>query len=320
MGVVTNGDLLSARVLSFFAGGSTKTQATRIAALDANVVFSPAEVPGVRVWISMPTSTTARVVFAVQDGKDGAPRFLVNDVTLDGGLDEVGQEQLAQVVYLSAHALWAGNVGTSQAEVEQRLELARKPAAPPPPLPKPKAPPPPPATPWFHLGAEYALRSHGDEGVSHGPAIVVGGGLPREEFGLGAWLHLGFWFPRAAEQGSLELDLAGGSVRGGLAPSWRVSQSVWITTEAGPGLDVVHYTPKFSDAAVTPQESSWDFRPFVYGGVDVKWALGSINVSLATLLVFQLQHTHYDITTGGVSSEVLVPAVVQPGIAVGLLW
>ncbi len=321
VGMVGNGDALSGRVLSFFAGGSTETHSTRLATLDANAVFRSAEFAGVRVWISMPTPTVARLVFAVQESESDPPRFLVNEVTLAGGLDEVGQENLAQVVYLSAQALWAGTLETSQKEVEERLARSwRQPAPSAKPQPKPEPAPAEPPRPLLDVGVEYVLRYQGEEGLAHGPGAMIGAGLSLGDFRPGARLHLGVALPRTAAQDELSLELAGGSVRVGAAASWRVSPSVWISLEAGPGLDVVRYSPKFTDPAVAPEESRWDFRPFIHAGADVRWSLAGVSLTIGGFVAVQLQRTHYDITTDGVRQEVLVPAMLQPGIAVGIVW
>lgn len=321
VGAVANGDAISGRVLSFFTGENTTSQTRRIELLDPNEVFAPAGFAGVRVWLSMPEATTARLVFAVQEEASALPRFLVRDVTLDGGLDEVGQEQLAQVVYLSAQALWAGTVETSQQEVEASLARSRQgTASSSKARPKARSSPPEPATPSFEFGPEYVLRNHGDEGLSHSLGATFGASLPLAGFRPGARLHVGFTFPRSAEKESLRLELGGGNARVGLAPAWRLSQSVWMTTEAGPGLDLVRFSPTFDESAVAPEESRWDFRPFVYAGVELRWALHGLSLGLGALLAVQLQRTHYDVADDAARSEVLVPAVVQPALSAGVLW
>src|SRR5689334_20487331 len=84
---------LEARVTSWFHAQGTLTQSSRVPAMDAMAFFSSRE-PGVRIWIVLKSPSSVRLFFAVQE-LESAPRFLVRDVELDGGLDEIGLEQIA---------------------------------------------------------------------------------------------------------------------------------------------------------------------------------------------------------------------------------
>ncbi len=318
VGDTTSPDALGKQVLSWFSSGVTETHVLRLQSIDASSIFAPSRVAGVRVWIFIPKSNTARLLFAVQQEPNASPRFLVDDVALDGGLDEVGREHLGQVVYLSARALWAGNVESTKKEVEARLvtDWGQRP-----PAPSPRPSPGPEPGVRSALGAEYAMRFRGDEGISHGPGVLVGVVLPRRNLELAGYLRGGFSFPRSPENGGMTLDVMGGDLRIGLAGARRLSERIWITTELGPGLDFVGYSPSFDDDAVRASAGRLDVRPFAYAALGLRGNLGSVSVTLAGLVAVGLQRTHYDVSTASrATSEVLVPSRVQPGVSLGFLW
>src|SRR6201999_2079048 len=54
----------------------------------------------------------------------GKTRYLLRDLTLEHGLDEVGSEELAQAVHLSTVALLEGQLSTTREQVERSLQDA----------------------------------------------------------------------------------------------------------------------------------------------------------------------------------------------------
>src|SRR3954467_15144913 len=88
-------DLVEDRVASWFRGQGIVARTMRLGALEPSTVLAPTDRAGVRVWITLGEPKAAQVFFVVQERAGEAPRYLVNDVTLDDGLDELGVEQLA---------------------------------------------------------------------------------------------------------------------------------------------------------------------------------------------------------------------------------
>jgi hypothetical protein len=266
-----------------------------------------------------------RLFFAVEDRAREIPRYLVHDVALDRGLDELGMEQLAQVVYLSAMALWAGNVESSRRDVEEGL---RPPLAAPPPTPTapPTAPPltikPPQG--WRHgirVGLDYIVRFRGDEGLTEGPGASVGVLWSEGASELGGRLHAELSLPHHPAKSGVEIDVFGGTFRLGLTMGHRASNRIWVTGEVGPGLDVVRYqTSSIANRSLQPTPGALSIRPLSYASVGVRADLGFASLSCSALVAVQLVRTHYDISENGLRSELLVPWLVQPGFSASVSW
>ena len=103
-------DALQSKTLSWFGGSMTRVKTRQEARLDPAVVLAPSPIAGVRVWIVPRNTTTVWLYFVVQAESGGMPRYLVHELLLDNGLDELGLEQVAQVVYFASQALWAGQL------------------------------------------------------------------------------------------------------------------------------------------------------------------------------------------------------------------
>ncbi len=324
VGETPNAETLETRVLSWFRGQATTTVSSRSRALDSDSVLAPSSEPGVRVWIVLRTPTAARVFFAVQERALDSRRYLVNDVELDGGLDELGMEQLAQVVYLSAMGLWAGNLESSQKEVEERLRSIDVEQHPPPPRPKPRPaaklePPPPRAS--IRAGFEYWARYQGDEGLANGPGATFGIFASPSPHELGARLHAGLLLPRRLDATGVEIELRGASFALAMAVDVKAARNFWLSMEAGPGLDVVSYdTVSLEDSKLQPHSGDVDLRPLAFASFGLRAKLGSVNLGAAALLAVQLVRTHYDVTQDAQQSEILVPWLVQPGVSLGIFW
>jgi hypothetical protein len=325
VGDAPDADALGEQVLSWFRKDTNRTHLTRLKKLDASTALAPSPTAGVRVWMFLPTVAIARLLFAIQERPGDSPRFLVDDLELDSGLDEVGREHLAQVVYLSASALWAGNAESTQREVEERLAHSwrtAEPAAPPPPAPPRQAAPAhrPVARTRATIGFEYLLRAHGEEGIAHALGVDWEQPLLHTTVDVLTALHVDFVLPRSAENRGLHLDLVGAEARLGILATGRLSKRFSVLAEAGPGIEAVHYTPTFGDGTVQAVDGRLNFRPIAYGTLGIRFSAQSIQITLAALVAFALERTHYDVTSLGQSQELLVPARVQPGFSAGVSW
>jgi hypothetical protein len=319
---------VEARVLSWFKGQSTIVRAAQADTLDAAAVLARSAEAGIRAWIDLKDPAMAHVFFSVEDPPSGR-RFLVSDVPLPGGLDELGIEQLAQVVYLSAQGLWAGNVESTRQEVEavlRRREAVEQPPAPVVPAPRDERAVLPVQSPQDKhrvvVGSGYSLRSMGDEGAAHTLGSWVGIVWGRRTWETGALVRADLFLPR--EQGAgggVKVDLSGMALGAALTLARRAWREVWITGEVGPGLDVVRYHAGAIDVpGLRPTSGGVSPRPNGQLRLGARVGLGSVSLVAEALLVVQILGTHYDVTEGSAHSKILVPGVVQPGFAVGLSW
>jgi hypothetical protein len=286
----------------------------RAATLEASAVFAAAHAPGVKIWIWLRTPGVARIFIAAREPAAGAQSYWVSDVALERGLDELGAEELAQVVHLSALAVYAGNLESKRSEVEARLA-------------PPRAPPPAPAAKRREsstrrtatLGAEYSLRLAGDEGFAQVVGAALGLALRGQDSELGLHAHLGALLPRHVEKSELTLSLNGGAAALDAAAAWRVSNRLWLTAAAGPGADVVHYSAA-SSSALRAEPGRTDIRPFVQAKLGLRAELGSVTVAVAALISAQLLLVHYDVADADGRRQVLTPWQFQPGLMLGAAW
>jgi hypothetical protein len=311
--------LLEVRLASWFRFQPTKLTVRRADAVDAHEVLSPVGEADVRVWLVPRGSDTHRLFFTVIERVGSMPRYLVRDVTLDGGFDELGVEQVAQVIYLSSAALWAGTLESSREEVELRLD--REPAAPPPPVAPESAPKSAPATLDNVLGFEYTLRFAGDEGTSHGPAATLGVTLPIGEQAIGARVQAGLILPDSIEKRGIALNLRGASFSLAALLSQPVFERVSAAAELGLGLDVVRYrVDAITDPTLIAARSETESRPFVRLRAGLIRNVGHVRLGIAAGTAIQLLRTHYDVIDEGRRQPWLTPWRVQPELAGSVTW
>ena len=307
-------DVVAERVTSWFRGSPTALWVTRQEALNPSAVLEPSGHLGVQVWIVLTDLPRAQIFFAVQAQAQKPTRYLVTDLVLDGGLDELGIEQVAQIVYPSALALWAGNMETSRSEVERELQ---KPAV------HEQNPPPPPrdrSRRTAAIGAEYAAMYGGG-----GLAQTVGGNVSMlmrtPTSAIGARVHLGALLPRSEAASGVMLDLSGTVVGGGAIAEWKISDRVWLPAEIGLGAQIVHYrAAMLTDPVLVATGGGVDTQPIVYARYSVRVDLGGVGLDIAALFDVHLTRTHYDISVDGNRYAALVPWLVQPGLAAGVTW
>ncbi|MGH7434537.1 MAG: hypothetical protein ACRENE_02600, partial [Polyangiaceae bacterium] len=281
---------LGGRIGSWFKA-PTVVRSTGLARLEASSVFAPTGEPGVRVWVVQLSTSSAHIVFAVEQGAGKPPRYLVDDMDLPHGLDELAIEQLAQVVSMSAMALWAGTVESSRHDVEVILQPAQVGAAPAPPATSPA--PPAPAAPdetaaaardtqtMVRTGLEYTVRDAGDEGALQTVGASVGLAHRGATLDLGVNLRGSVILPEQPSKAGIHLDVRGVGVALGLAAARRVGGGVSIGGEIGPGIEVVQYqVNSVDDASLVPSDGGVNPRPVLSARAGLQADLGSLSLTV----------------------------------------
>jgi hypothetical protein len=120
VGEVAQARALEQRIASWFEPGQFEVEVQTPRYLDPRKVLLPAR--GVEVWVTLRDPHRARLYFATLDPQTHKVRYLLRDLALEGGLDEVGAETLAQAVHLSTVALLEGQDATPRDQVEAALE------------------------------------------------------------------------------------------------------------------------------------------------------------------------------------------------------
>lgn len=330
--------VVGARVAGWFTGQGIPTQTEVGPEPRASWVWASTQTLGVRLWLTLSTPTMARLFFSVQERADLPPRFLVQDVELRSGVDELGIERLAQVAYFSAVAAWEGTAESSRQEVEQGLGVEPTPLAAtltPPVVPAPKpaptkaAPSAPtifPAKPFwqFVVGLSYETRWRGEEGTFIGIGSSAGIGRRYEQNELSARLvwHVGFVPYSIHKDGGL---IKPTSIGAGLVLGARhyTPSGIWLGAELELSREFVslHLPPNdiWRNLPDSPPWSSW-----LGGGLGIGYELKGFSVIglfvNASVALVDQDYVVQDAMTGE-HHTLLSPWQVQPGLSLrSLFW
>jgi hypothetical protein len=130
-------DDFSSLVLEWFGDDRAQVELRRLDRLEPSDVLD-SKSPGstLRVWVMPSSRELVRVYLADGSGE----RFLVRDVVVRNGLDELGRESLAQVLVTSGKAFLSHHASSTRDEV--RRTFAPESGSNPPVTPAPSAAPP----------------------------------------------------------------------------------------------------------------------------------------------------------------------------------
>ncbi len=280
--------------------------------LDANHVLLPNGNAELHVFFVVAKGELARLYFARISPDSGHVTYLLRDVELSTGLDELGKERMAQVATLSAAALLDGQAQSPRNQIEATLRDSADGSTPRQPVSKPKpstAPPPTqkkadnPRSGQSSLrwggGLGYGLSPRGDEGLWHGPR----GTLELRSQGLEFGLLLQGFLPVRRNLDGVTLRTLGLSA--GLGVGWygELHRTLGVSAMLGPGFDLVAYGSDSSQAGQTAGQSATELRP----ALGVMGYLESKRFPLRLLLgaSLALLRTHYDAVGPDAEREVL---------------
>ncbi len=335
VGEVDRVPAFSARVTSWFDSNRFEVTVRTVARLNPASILSRKQHRGVYVWVLLRDSNHGRLYFASASGPDQQTTYLVRDLSLEQGLDEMGAERVAQVLHLSTVALLDGQAATRREDVERilRKEPAARPDAEPraataQPRPHPK---PDVKTEWrqngepdrrssinAELAIGYGVNLRGDEGVWHGPRMGFGARLAN---GWGLQGVGQVTLPSTREMDVVELEFSGGFVR--LTGTYRhaLARGVALEWFAGPGLEIVHYRAVRSlDPGVTAGRGDTEVRPSVFAGLSGVFRRGSPRIAVSVECMASLARTHYDVVVEESRRRVGRAAPVVPALGAEVRW
>jgi hypothetical protein len=274
----------------------------------------------VRCYVDLSRPGRADLYFADRT----AERFLVRQVALPDGLDELGRETLGQVLTLSVFALLENDADTLSRD-ETRALLAEKPAAPSvSPVPEPEAPAE--TSPSGSVGLEpfYALRAFaGGALVSHGPGLDIGWLAGSEHATNAVWLGAAYELKRSYRDESAGMTWSALTLRGSFEHLEPVSGALLLGARGGAGVDWTSFVPESGtgDDNVTLRDARVTTSFLVHLGVSAKLALGTrFHASFLVFADFYPTRARYAIErSNGEAHDVLEPFRVRPGVALGLL-
>jgi hypothetical protein len=319
---------LGSRIGSWFQKEHVRVETSRLANLVPDSVLAPPPRAGVHVWIAILAAKRARVFFTVRAQEGDSPRYLVTEIAIEDGLDEIGVERIGQIVYLSATGLWAGNLESTREEIVEELHKSRgaapAPAAPPSPETALRAPAPPSSevagSIGLRAGFEYAARWRGDAGIAHLLGGSIGAFQKRSSFELGGLLHVAMLLPGTARASGVEVVTQGVAFAAGVAGERAITRRARACAEIGAGAEAVRYRTDVTDATLRPSEGGTDVQPFALSRAGMRFDLGAVALGLDALVVVELLRTHYDVASTVGRAEIVVPWRVQPGLAAGASW
>ena len=324
-----------ARVTSWFDSNRFKVSVHTATRLDASSILSPKPQRGVYAWVLLRSSTHGRLYFASASGPDRQTTYLVRDLDLEQGLDEMGAERVAQVLHLSTVALLEGQAATRREDVVRvlREEPEAQDAAEEDASSTPPGPHPAPATKTVphangkpsrgstidaELAVGYGVSLRQDEGVWHGPRVGFGArmdnGWGLQALGQGA-------LPSTHELEVVELEFCGGSLR--LAGTYRhtLVRSVALEWFTGPGLEIVHYRVRRSlDPGVSPGRGDTEARPGIFAGLSGVFRHDSPRIAVTAECLAALTRTHYDVVSDDSRQTVGRAAPVVPSLGMCVRW
>jgi hypothetical protein len=279
----------------------------------------------VRCYVDLSRPGRAELYFADRT----AERFLVRQVELPDGLDELGRETLGQVLTLSVSALLESDAGTLSRD-ETRALLADKhaqPSAPPasePEAPEPEAPASTDASGSVGLEAFYALRAfEGDALVSHGPGLDIGWIAGSEHAVNAVWLGAAYELTRNYRDEIAGMTWSTLTLRGSFEHLEGVSSAVLLGARGGAGIDWTSFAPESGtgDGSAMLDDARVTTSFLVHLGVAAKLALGQrLHASFLVFADFYPTRARYALErSNGDAHDVLEPFRVRPGVALGLL-
>jgi hypothetical protein len=184
--------------------------------LDTHAVFALDSAPfRIRIWLTLPAPKLARLTLT----DPTAERFLVRDVPLERSLDELGREQIAQVLLGAAQAFRERRESTPREEVRRALEPetpAERPAAgensaaPRFRSPARSSPTEEPAQARFLWAPSlsYAAQSEGPAGVSHTLGGALENAVAWRAARLGLSVGFRYEFPHTATSEEVSLSIS----------------------------------------------------------------------------------------------------------------
>jgi len=273
-------------------------------------------------FVSVRERHRAQLYFRGPNGQ----RFLLRELTLRDGLDEVGRELIARVVETSTVALMSSSEGVTRDEA--RAELAKdaenQPAPPPTAVvepPRPSAPEPqrPHASPWSTLLGVRALGqwTGADLGARIGLGVEAGARFrTRGGLRIGGRLSAEIALPQQLEAEGVAASVLTVPLRIGVD----VGSELGVFLALSTGVDIEQLSPeRAADQELMLASSSTALTPTSRAELRYEIALGSaLYLALSALVDVPWTAAHYDVQQDGTLKHLATPWRAQPGAVITL--
>jgi hypothetical protein len=270
--------------------------------------------PAVWVFVELRGPRAARLYFRGPH----AARFLLRDLPLRDGLDEVGRESIGQVVESSVVALQNFTAGISREEALTRLgsERGLEPTVTAAPSGGPR-----PFSRAFWLAARYSgVWSGSALKAAHGPEIEIGIEW-RGVLLLRPRLSAAWWFEQQLATPEVEAVARSLPLRCSIDVGWPVGRTQAWVVGIGAGVDFARTEPRRAAApGVTLSPPATRLLPVARAELRYELGRDAWRIGAAAFADASLLDTHYDIVYAGVAERAATPWSVRPGAALMFAW
>ncbi|MGC4087241.1 MAG: hypothetical protein QM756_04915 [Polyangiaceae bacterium] len=252
---------LASRISSWFDRDRVDVRVRQEATLDSAAILRPPLRANLYVWVAL-DGAQARLYFTRSAPSDASVSYLMRELVIEHGLDEIGAERLSEVLHLSALALLDGVASSPREELERSLGAPNASTALPPPsksaplkteldlereLSRSASPTPKPTPARGEVGVGYGLAFHSDEGLWHGPRVAFAWRV-NEQLGLLGLGQLGL--PTLQSMGGLDVRIGSLAVMVGGRYAYALGASAAVELRAGPGFTWVSYAPERAQTGI----------------------------------------------------------------------
>jgi len=271
----------------------------------------------IRIAIELRTGTEARLTL----GDTRSDRFVVRRFPLRNGLDELGREQIGQIVRFATLALRAGS-SLTLSRTEARAAVASWPA------PAGREPPPPaldraPRQPrWVvDLGPIWSVSMFSRE-IPVVQELAIGAAVGGLASHLWGWVEAGYRLPASDRADPIGVELSAASLRFGLAGGQARTRSLSFSGGAGIGLDRVKFAPIGAAAFVQPAAPDTFWSAGARLRVSGEWrATARLTIGARLACDIAAADIHYDLHgSDGGARRVLTAFRIAPGLGVSVAW
>jgi hypothetical protein len=271
-------------------------------------------------------------------------RYLLREVRLVNGFDELGLERLASVIHSATVALREGSEGSERPQVEKELVNAGllQGAATTPPVvassetrtsspvadseraPRVVHRPPslenrPGTRPGGLLLAGYGMRLRGAEGLGHGPLVAAGMRMVNTPHGFLALVGVHWLFRSNFDAGALAASVRTTAFRAHFGFEPAVSRSVKLQALLGGGVDWARIDARVATESaaeqIRPREAGSQWRGALELTFGAWWQTSLFDWGATAYTTFLLGDVHYSLEADGMEQRLVAPWRVEPGIS-----
>jgi len=272
----------------------------------------------IRIAIELRAGTEARLTL----GDTRSDRFVVRRVPLQNGLDEVGREQIGQIVRFSTLALRSGS-GQTLSRTEARAAVAGWALPPVRETPSPPVHDQAPRAPRLavDLGPIWSASAFSRE-IPVVQEVALGAVMRGTASPLGGWVEAGYRLPASEQADPIGVELSAASLRLGLAVGQTGARTLSFSGGAGIGADRIRFAPIGAAPSVPPAapDAFWSASARLMAGA--AWR-PTARLSIGARLTCDIAaaDVHYDLRgSDGSARRVLTAFRIAPGIGIGVAW